>query len=98
MKIQINSVHFKADQKLEDFISRKVSKLGKMYGNVIGSDIVLKVDKNESHENKITEIRLKIPGYDLFAKKQSDSFEHATDNAVNALIKQLKKHKDKQKQ
>ena len=45
MKIQINSVHFKADQKLEDFINRKVSKLGKMYNNVIGSDITLKVDK-----------------------------------------------------
>jgi ribosome hibernation promoting factor len=97
MKIQINSVHFKADQKLEDFINRKVSKLGKMYNNVIGSDITLKVDKNESHENKIAEIRLAIPGYDLFAKKQSDSFEHATDTAVDALIKQLKKYKDKQK-
>ena len=97
MKIQINSVHFKADQKLEDFINRKVSKLGKMYNDVIGSDITLKVDKNESHENKIAEIRLVIPGYDLFAKKQGDSFEHATDTAVNALIKQLKKYKDKQK-
>ena len=27
MKVMINSVHFKADQKLEDFITQKVEKL-----------------------------------------------------------------------
>jgi putative sigma-54 modulation protein len=95
MKLTINAVHFKTDQKLEEFISKKLSKVEKLYNSVIASEIVLKVDKNESRGNKITEIKLMIPGNDLFVKKQSDSFEQATDIAVNALIKQLKKHKDK---
>lgn len=95
MKLTINAVHFKTDQKLEEFISKKLSKVEKLYNSVIASEIVLKLDKSESHGNKITEIKLMIPGNDLFVKKQSDSFEQATDTAVNALIKQLKKHKDK---
>jgi putative sigma-54 modulation protein len=97
MKLTINAVHFKTDQKLEEFISKKLSKVEKLYNGVISSEIMLKLDKNESHSNKITEIKLMIPGNDLFVKKQSDSFEQATDTAVNALIKQLKKHKEKKK-
>jgi len=95
MKVSIKSVHFKADTKLEQFIERKVSKLSGMYEGVIGSEITLKIDKAETKENKIAELRLQIPGYDLYAKKQSNTFEEATDTAVDALKKQLEKHKGK---
>ncbi|MCF8307932.1 MAG: ribosome-associated translation inhibitor RaiA [Bacteroidales bacterium] len=95
MNVQINAVNFKADQKLEDFIQQKVGKLGQYYDGVLGSEVILKVDASEKPQNKISEIRLKIKGSDLFAKKQSDTFEQATDNAVEALRRQLKKHKEK---
>jgi len=97
MKVSINSVHFKADNKLEQFIEKKVNKLSGFYEGVIGSEITLKVDKSESSDNKIAEIRVQIPGYDLFAKKQSNTFEEATDQVVSALRKQLEKHKAKLK-
>ncbi len=95
MKVSINSVHFKADNRLEQFIERKVGKLSSFYEGVIGSEITLKVDKAETNDNKIAEIRVQIPGYDLFAKKQSNTFEEATDQVINALKKQLEKHKSK---
>jgi len=95
MKISINSVHFKADQKLEDFINEKVNKLASTYEEIIGGDITLRLDNSSSNDNKITEIRLKVPGNDLFAKKQCKSFEEATDVALKALRKQLSKHKEK---
>ena len=95
MKVSINSVHFKADNRLEQFIEKKVAKLSGFYEGVIGSEITLKVDKAETNDNKIAEIRVQIPGYDLFAKKQSNSFEEATDHVVSALRKQLEKHKSK---
>ena len=97
MKININAVHFKADKKLETFITEKVTKLASSYEGVIGSDITLKVENSVSVDNKIAEIRMIIPGNDLFAKKQCKSFEEAADMAVDALKKQLDKHKDKQK-
>lgn len=93
MNVSINSVHFKADNKLEQFIERKVGKLSGLYEGVIGSEITLKIDKAETNDNKIAEIRIQIPGYDLYAKKQSSTFEEATDTAVSAIKKQLEKHK-----
>ena len=77
MKINISSIHFKADQKLEGFIQEKLNKLSTIYEGVLGSEVTLKIDKDEKMENKIAEIKLFIKGNDLFAKKQSKSFEES---------------------
>jgi putative sigma-54 modulation protein len=95
MKVNINSVHFKTDRKLTDFINDKVGKLSSMYDGVISSDVTLKMENSETPENKIAEIRLIIRGHDLYAKKQCKTFEEATDIAVEALRRQLKKRKAK---
>ena len=95
MNIKINSVHFKADGKLESFIKEKLQKMQSIYEGIIGSEVILKLENTESRENKMVEIRLIVRGYDLFAKKQAKSFEEATDQAMEALKKQLIKHKEK---
>ncbi len=95
MKVNITSVKFKTDRKLEEFINGKVEKLSGVYDGIIGSDVTLKLENGEAIDNKVAEIRLQIKGNDLFARKQSATFEEATDTAVDALRKQLDKHKDK---
>ena len=95
MNIKINSVHFKADGKLESFIKEKLQKMLSIYEGIIGSEVILKLENTESRNNKMVEIRLIVRGYDLFAKKQAKSFEEATDQAMEALKKQLIKHKEK---
>ncbi|HPF00094.1 MAG TPA: ribosome-associated translation inhibitor RaiA [Bacteroidales bacterium] len=95
MKISISSVKFKADKKLEDFIQDKIGKLATNYDNLISGEVTLRLDNSANQENKIAEIRLNIPGNDLFAKKQCKTFEEATDSALDALRKQLSKHKEK---
>ncbi len=97
MKVKISSLHFKTDQKLDSFIENKVSKLYQFSDQITGTEVVLKLDKDSSKENKITEIKLDVPGADIYAKKQSKSFEESTDLAVEALKKQLIKHKEKLK-
>jgi len=97
MKVNINAVHFKTDSKLENFIERKIGKLSDMFEGVIGTEVTLKVEQSEKKDNKIAEIRLLIKGYDLYAKKQSKTFEEATDTAIDALKKQLEKYKKRQK-
>jgi putative sigma-54 modulation protein len=47
-------------------------------------------------ENKTVEIKLNIPGNQLFAKEEAKSFEEATDQATEALRRQLRKLKIKQ--
>ncbi|HNW90768.1 MAG TPA: ribosome-associated translation inhibitor RaiA [Bacteroidales bacterium] len=95
MKVNITSLHFKTDKKLEGYILEKVEKLSGLFDGLLSSEVTLRLEKNESDKNKVAEIRLFIPGNDLIAKKQSNTFEQATDTAVEALRKQLVKHKEK---
>lgn len=95
MNITIQSVHFDAAEKLEQFIQQKVGKLDQFYDGIIGSEVILRLDKSETLDNKVAEVALDIPGNNLFAKKQSKTFEEAVDLACEALRKQLVKRKDK---
>jgi putative sigma-54 modulation protein len=96
MKVTISSLHFKTDQKLDTFIEGKVGKLANYFEQILESEVTLRLDKDSSGENKVTEIKLDVPGGDFYVKKQSKSFEESTDLAVEALKKQLIKHKEKQ--
>jgi len=98
MKVTVQSVHFNADQKLLDFIESKLEKLATHYDKIIESEVTLRLENASNNENKITEIRLHVPGNDLFAKRQCSSFEEATDLAVDALKNQITKHKEKIRQ
>ena len=95
MEVQVQSIHFNADQKLITFIKDRLNKLNVFYDQIIGSEVYLRLDKSDVNQNKIVEIKLNIPGKDLFAKKQCKSFEEATDVTIDALRRQLKKHKGK---
>jgi putative sigma-54 modulation protein len=97
MQIEIRSIHFKVDRKLEDFIKDKLEKLSQFYDGVLGAEVSLKLDNNDSAENKIAEIKLNVKGSDLYAKKQSKSFEESTDSVAEALRRQIIKYKDKQR-
>ncbi len=96
MKLQMHAVHFDADSKLIDFIQRKVDKLEAIYERVVDGEVFLKLENGEAVDNKIVEIKLNIPGNQLFVKEQSESFEAAADQAVEIMRRQLKKHKEKQ--
>jgi len=93
MQVNINSVHFKADSRLEDFIREKIRKVAKFHDGIIGGDVTLKVVNTDKPENKLVEIRLKVKGNDLISSKQSKTFEEATDLAIDALRSQAKKTK-----
>ncbi|MFW6248547.1 MAG: ribosome hibernation-promoting factor, HPF/YfiA family [Bacteroidota bacterium] len=95
MNIRINSVRFNATSRLESFVNSKVKKLAQYYEGIIGAEVFLRVDNNQTEENKITEIKIELPGNELFAKKQSKSFEESTDSACDALRRQITKHKGK---
>ncbi|HPC99139.1 MAG TPA: ribosome-associated translation inhibitor RaiA [Bacteroidales bacterium] len=97
MNIQIHSVRFDADKKLIKFINQKLNKLAKLGEGIVNTEVYLRLDNDEGKENKITEIKIDYPGGPLFAKKQSKTFEEATDLAVDALKKQITRYKEKSK-
>ena len=98
MNIQVKTVHFTADQKLIDFVNKKIAKLDTYFEGIIGAEVIMKVEKPETTNNKIAEIKLSIPSADyLFAEKQSDTFEESIDLAIDAIRRQLNKYKEKLK-
>ncbi|OCX54585.1 ribosomal subunit interface protein [Mucilaginibacter sp. PPCGB 2223] len=95
MKIRVQSIHFTADKKLLNFIQKKADKLDLFFDQIISGEVYLKLENVEDENNKITEIKLLVPGTQLFAKQQCKTFEEATDLAIESLVKQIGKHKQK---
>jgi len=97
MNIKVNTVRFDADQKLIDHVHKKVNKLGQFFDGIIGAEVFLRLENVQDDANKIAEVKLLIPGNDLFVKKQSKTFEEAVNKAVETLNRQVTKYKGKLK-
>jgi putative sigma-54 modulation protein len=96
MDVKITAVHFDADIKLKEFIKEKLEKLRQFHDHIIAAEVFLKVAPARSQDgNKITEVKLFVPGKDLFVEKMGKSFEEATDECSEALRRQLVKRKEK---
>ena len=92
MKVHVHPVDFTVDQKLVDFIQKK---LDNFYDRIIEADVHLKLDNTTAKENKIVEVKVHIPGESLVVKKQFKTFEEGIDSAITPLERMLLKHKEK---
>ena len=91
MDIQIHSIHFDADKDLLAFIKSKLNKLITFNDSIISADVFLKIEKNNEMENKLVDIKIHVPGKELFAKRHANSFEAAVDEVTEALRRQVVK-------
>ncbi len=97
MKISVQSLHFDADHKLLEFIQQKCNKLDMFYDQVIDANVILRIDKDHEHGNKVAEIVMNVPGSSLVSKNQSKSFEESIDLIMEQSRKQLIKFKERQR-
>ena len=95
MKIRVQSIHFNADKKLLEFIQKKVDKLDQFFDQIISGEVYLKLENVEDEANKISEVKLIVPGGTMFAKEQCKTFEEGTMVAVDSLKRKLTKEKEK---
>ncbi len=95
MKTDIQSIHFKADEKLKDYISKKLDKLHTFYDGILDTQVFLKVHNVSEKENKEVEIKVNARNNSFIKKETGRSFEAATDLAVEALKRQVKRFKEK---
>ncbi len=96
MNVNIQTVHFDADAKLVTYVEKKLSKLSQFHDRITKVDVYLKLD-NVVHniKDKIAEIKVHIPRYDFFVKHSSKSFEESFDVALDSVIGQIKRKKEK---
>jgi|TARA_B110000977_G_scaffold133208_1_gene169650 putative sigma-54 modulation protein len=97
MKVFTQSVNFNADNQLIEFVEEKVSALTKFHDKIVNAEVFLKVQKTSDKENKITEIKINIPGSELIVKRETKTFEEGVNAAVDNLKRQLKRSKEKQR-
>lgn len=97
MNVHIQSLHFDADQKLIDFVQKRLEKLATFHDRIIKVDVFLKLD-NVVHtiKDKVVEIRVHVPKADFFVKSTSKTFETSFDEAFESLVNQVKRKKEKQ--
>ena len=97
MNVNIQTVRFNPDVKLTEYVNRKLEKIQTFHDRIIKVDVFLKLD-NVVHniKDKIAEIRVQIPRYKFFVKCSSKSFEESFDNALDSLVNQIKRKKQKQ--
>ena len=95
MEIKIQSIHFDATEKLQEFIEKKVAKLEKTFEDIKSAEVQLKVVKPATAQNKETSLSVSVPGTTLFVEKTCDTFEEGIDLCVDAMKVQLTKFKEK---
>lgn len=95
MKTEIQSIHFKADAKLKEYITRKIDKLHTFYDGVLDTQVFLKLHNGPEKENKEVEIKINVRNNAFIKKEVARTFEAATDLAVEALKRQVKRLKQK---
>lgn len=96
MNVNIQTVHFDADEKLVDLVSRKLVKLNTFHDGILSVEVFLKLD-NIVHtiKDKVVEIKVHVPKHEFFVKTSSKSFEESFDVALESLINQIKRKKEK---
>ena len=95
MEIKIQSIHFDATEKLQEFIEKKVAKLEKTFEDIKTAEVQLEVVKPATSNNKETSLTVGVPGQTLFVEKTCDTFEEGVDLCVDAMKVQLTKFKEK---
>jgi putative sigma-54 modulation protein len=94
MDIIIQSLGFKAGEQLENYIREKLGKLTPG-DHIVRANVTLFLGPDRATPNDYCEIRLEVPGNDLFVKESSTDFEQAVDEAVNKLQSMVRKAKEK---
>lgn len=97
MKVYTQSINFNASSDLLKFTEKKLGTLVKFHDKIVDAEVFLKVENTSDKENKITEIKINIPGSELMVKKQTKSFEEGVSLGTESLKRQLKKSKEKQR-
>lgn len=97
MKVFVQSVNFNADKELVEFVEKKVESLEKYYDKIVDSEVFLKVQQTSEKENKIVEVKINVPGDEFVVKKVCKTFEEGVALTIDALKRQLNKHKEKQR-
>ena len=92
----IEPVNFNAKPGLIEEIGEIFDKLSKYNDRIVSADIYLKAIRETPKDDKKIEVRLFMPGKDIFVEQDADSFISAAQQAFDRLKVLVIKEKEKQ--
>ncbi|MBQ0025562.1 MAG: HPF/RaiA family ribosome-associated protein [Bacteroidales bacterium] len=93
MEIKVQSIKFDADQKLLEFIDKKIGKINKFYEEIIRTEVNLSLLADP--KNKNAKVRVFIPGNEIVVERNADTFENAIVECAGVLKDLLVSEKEK---
>ncbi len=91
MHLTITARHFKLQDELKDYISRKVSKLRRIYDGIIDLEVVLGWEKM----SRYTEFKINVDNGTIVIKEDAEELRKSFDKALDRALRQVKRHKEK---
>ena len=91
--INVKSLKFNADEKLLDFIDKKVGKVEKFFDNM--GDINVTLSLLPEAENKSVKLQTHMPGEEIVIERNARTFEEAVTDAADALKEKIVRVKEK---
>ena len=71
MDLNVHSIHFDADIKLTEHIRERLE-VDQFHDRIVSGEVFLRLDHDsQDRENKVVEVKLVVPGRELFAKRQA---------------------------
>ena len=93
MEIRVKSLKFDADQKLLDYVEKKVSKLSRFSDHLDEIEVTLSL-LNEP-DNKEVKIQTRAYGQDLLIERSAATFEDAVTIATDLMKEKIVRTKEK---
>ncbi len=95
MTINIQYLKMPTSESMNDYVEKKLEKLGDKFDWIIRAEVIFKLENNVYGKGNICEIELSAPGPRLFASSKGETFEAAAKETILDLQRQLKKRKAK---
>lgn len=93
MEIIVQSLKFDADQKLLDFVEKKVVKLERFDDTITAVEATLSL--MEKPENKCVKLQAHVPGETLVVERTAKSFEEALNESVDIMKEKIVRSKER---
>ncbi|MDT3357253.1 MAG: HPF/RaiA family ribosome-associated protein [Bacteroidota bacterium] len=93
MEIRVQSIKFNADQKLLDYVDKKVARLEKFDDRITSVEVALAL--MEKPDNKSAKIQTHVPGETLVIERTARTFEEAITECVDLMKEKMVRNREK---
>ncbi len=87
--------HSSNHNNIEEYARNAVLILARVFPALISCHVILDHQKNDFEKNKLAEITVHVPQNVFVAKEAGTAYESAIDTCIDALSRQLLRHKEK---